>query len=154
MTFVKDESAGYLVNHMARIFAQGLARRIRPLGLTTGTFPALLELWQQDGLTQKELVARLDIEQATMANTLNRMERDGLVTRRKDPKDGRAQQVWLTEHARQLQTPAIAEAAAVNDAALAVLDGEERAQFLALMRRVIAADHSSAPDDQDPGKAV
>ena len=90
MSFVKNDSAGYLINHMARLFAQELTARIKPLGLTTGTFPALLELWDQDGLTQKQLVTRLGIEQATMANTLNRMERDGLVTRRKDPKDGRA----------------------------------------------------------------
>lgn len=79
MQFTKTQSAGYLINHIARVFARGLAARIRPLGLTTGTFPALLALWETDGLTQKQLVERLDIEQATMANTLARMERDGLI---------------------------------------------------------------------------
>ena len=58
MSFVKNDSAGYLINHMARLFAQELTARIKPLGLTTGTFPALLELWDQDGLTQKQLVTR------------------------------------------------------------------------------------------------
>ena len=47
-----------------------------------GQFAVLLELWAGDGLTQKELVERLDVEQATMANTLARMVRDGLVERR------------------------------------------------------------------------
>ena len=138
MSFVKNDSAGYLINHMARLFAQELTARIKPLGLTTGTFPALLELWEQDGLTQKQLVRRLGIEQATMANTLNRMERDGLVTRRKDPKDGRAQLVWLTEHARGLQAAAIAAADGVNGDLLAGLAADERAQLLVLMRKVIA----------------
>lgn len=138
MEFVKEDSAGYLVNHMARIFAQGLSSRIKPLGLSTGTFPALLELWDQDGLTQKDLVQRLDIEQATMANTLNRMARDGLVIRKKDPNDGRAQRIWLTDHARGLQEPAVAAAMAVNDAALAGLDPQERQLLMSLMRRVIA----------------
>ncbi|WBU52373.1 MarR family winged helix-turn-helix transcriptional regulator [Paracoccus sp. SCSIO 75233] len=138
MEFVKEESAGYLVNHMARIFAQGLSSRIKPLGLSTGTFPALLELWDQDGLTQRDLVKRLDIEQATMANTLNRMARDGLVIRKKDPNDGRAQRIWLTDHARGLQEPAVAAAMAVNDAALAGLDPQERQLLMSLMRRVIA----------------
>ena len=69
MTFRKRQSAGYLVNHVARIFERGLSSRIKPLGLSTGTFPALLELWEEDGLSQKQLVARLDIEQATMANS-------------------------------------------------------------------------------------
>ena len=138
MRFIKKDSAGFLINHLARLIAQELTARIKPLGLTTGTFPALLELWDEDGLTQKQLVDRLGIEQATMANTLNRMERDGLITRRKDPKDGRAQLVWLTEHARSLQAPAIAAAEGVNADLLAGLTGDEQAQLLALMRKVIA----------------
>lgn len=140
MTFSKEDSAGYLINHLARMFAQGLAAAIRPLGLSTGTFPALLELWESDGVTQKHLVSKLGIEQATMANTLNRMERDGLITRRKDPEDGRSQLVWLTDQARALHAPAVAAAEAVNEDLLAPLTTDERRQLLALMRKVIQAE--------------
>ncbi|WP_158964935.1 MarR family winged helix-turn-helix transcriptional regulator [Chachezhania sediminis] len=138
MDFSKDISAGYLVNQLARIFERGLSGRIRPLGLTTGAFPALLELWAEDGLTQKQLVDRLDIEQATMANTLNRMERDGLVRREKDAKDRRVQRVRLTEKARALQDAAVAQAIAENAERLAPLTEEEQAQFIHLLRRLIA----------------
>ncbi len=62
-------SAGYLVNNMARLLAEMLRKRIAPLGVVPGQFPALLALWEKDGLTQKELLAKLDIEQATLANT-------------------------------------------------------------------------------------
>lgn len=137
MEFTKHRSAGYLVNHVARIFARGLATRIRPLGLTTGTFPALLELWESDGLTQKQLVERLHIEQATMANTLARMERDGLVVRKKDDSDGRVQRVWLTDRARRLRGPAVAVATEVNAESLAGLSDAERHQFVALLQKVI-----------------
>ncbi len=54
-----------------------------------------------------------------MANTLSRMERDGLVIRRKYPNDGRVQRVWLTDRARDLRGPAIAAAQAENAARLA-----------------------------------
>lgn len=137
MTFSKDQSAGYLANHMARIFAQGLTARIKPLGLTTGTFPALLELWDTDGLTQKQLTERLDIEQATMANTLARMERDGLIVRKKDANDGRAQRIWLTDRARNLRDPAIAAAQEENAMRLAGLTEDEKRQFIALIQKVI-----------------
>jgi DNA-binding MarR family transcriptional regulator len=139
MAFTKNQSAGYLINQLARIFARGLSARIKPLGLTTGTFPALLELWENDGLTQKHLVDRLDIEQATMANTLARMERDGLISRRKDDSDGRVQRIWLTDRAKALREPAIGAATAENAAALATLTGPEQSTFLALMQRIIAA---------------
>mgnify|MGYP003119599378 CR=1 FL=1 len=137
MSFSKDQSAGYLANHMARIFAQGLTARIKPLGLTTGTFPALLELWETDGLTQKQLIERLDIEQATMANTLARMERDGLVVRKKDANDGRVQRVWLTDRARALRDPAIAAAQDENAMRLAALTEDEKGQFITLIQKVI-----------------
>ncbi len=139
MTFDKTASAGYLANHMARLFAHGLAERIRPLGLAPAQFMTLLELWREDRLTQKELVARLDVEQATIANTLARMERDGLIRRRPHPEDGRAQSILLTEKARALEGPATAAAEAQNAVALADLTTGERDDFLALMTRVIAA---------------
>ncbi len=139
MTFDKSASAGYLANHMARLFARGLRARIEPLGLTVGQFPVMLELWEGDGLTQKELRVRLDIEQATIANTLNRMERDGLIRRTRNEGDARVQRVWLTERARTLRAPAYAAATAQNAAALASLTEAERARFLHDMERVIAS---------------
>ena len=137
MAFDKDRSAGYRVNLMARLFARALQERIVPLGLSTGTFPVLLILWEDEGLTQRELVARLEIEQATMANTLTRMERDGLITRQKDPSDGRVQRIWLTQRARHLREPATQAASEVNKTALANLSEDERETFLDLIARVI-----------------
>ena len=137
MGFDKTASAGYMVNHLARLFAREIHARIGPLGLTPGTFPAMLELWAEDGLTQRDLVARLDIEQATMANTLARMERDGLIRRTPDPKDRRAQRVWLTETGRALQGPATAAAREVNAAALDGLGADERAAFLETLATVV-----------------
>jgi DNA-binding MarR family transcriptional regulator len=139
MPFSKDDSAGYLTNHLARLFARELQARIKPLGLTTGIFPALLVLWEDDGLTQRKLIEQLDIEQPTMANTLARMERDGFIERRQDPDDGRAQRIWLTEAARALAGPATTAAKAVNTQALIGLAPNERATFLDLIRKAIAS---------------
>ncbi|MCX2723479.1 MarR family winged helix-turn-helix transcriptional regulator [Roseibium salinum] len=138
MKFDRETSAGYLVNHMARLFARQLERRIKPHGIALGAFPALLYLWEKDGLTQKELVDRLDIEQPTMAATLSRMERDGLITRRRGEGDARVQYVHLTDRARQLRDIALGEAVAVNELALADLDETERQQFLDLTSKVLA----------------
>ncbi|MDA4845534.1 MarR family winged helix-turn-helix transcriptional regulator [Hoeflea poritis] len=139
MEFEKEKSAGYLANHMARLFAQGLHERIAPLGIVPGQFPALLALWEKDGITQKELIARVDIEQATMANTLTRMERDGLIRRTRHPSDARAQQIWLTAKAKQIRDKAYDAANTVNARALADLSAHERAFFIDCMSRVIAA---------------
>jgi DNA-binding MarR family transcriptional regulator len=148
MTSFKTRSAGYLANHVARLFARELAEAVRPLGLAPAQFMTLLELWRQDGLTQKDLVARLDVEQATMAATLARMERDGLIERRPDQSDARARRIQLTARARSLEEPALAAARSVNARALAGFSEAERDAFLAGLRRVVGALSRTAELDQ------
>ncbi|WID94616.1 MarR family transcriptional regulator [Bosea vestrisii] len=137
MTSFKTSSAGYLANHVARLFARELAEAVRPLGLAPAQFMVLLELWREEGLTQKDLVGRLDVEQATMAATLARMERDGLIERRRDQADARARRVQLTGRARALQEPALAAAKGVNARALAGFSDDEREAFLVGLRRIV-----------------
>lgn len=117
MAFDRSHSATYLAGQLAKCFARSLQNRAAGLGFSPGQFPVLLELWQEDRLTQKQLLDRLEVEQATLANTLARMERDGLIRREPHPHDGRAQIIQLTENARELEKRAI-DAAAEADAAL------------------------------------
>ena len=144
--FDRTRSAGFLVNQMARLFAQRLHDRIRPLGLAPAQFMTLLVLWEEDGLTQRDLVARLDVEQATMANTLGRMARDGLIERRAHATDARARTVHLTQKAQTLRQPAQAAAAEVNDLALGGMDPQERALFLRVIKGAVARMKQTDPD--------
>ncbi|SDW81397.1 transcriptional regulator, MarR family [Ruegeria halocynthiae] len=137
MNFEKENSAGFLVNHMARLFAKELQHQIAPLGIVVGQFPILLELWLKDGVTQKDLLDKIDVEQATLANTLNRMERDGLIRRTKSLTDARAQLIWLTEKATALRNSAYEAAQNVNADALQVLSEPERTKFMGFMRKII-----------------
>ena len=138
MRFDKTKSAGFLANHMARLCANDLHQRIAPLGIAPAQFMALLELWEEkDGLTQRMLVERLDVEQATMANTLNRMQRDGLIEKKPHPSDKRAQLICLTKKAIDLKSEAISAAATQNKLALSELSEVEHQQFLTLMGTVI-----------------
>jgi DNA-binding MarR family transcriptional regulator len=117
MAFDRSHSATYLASQLAKGFARSLQQRSAALGFSPGQFPVLLELWQQDGLTQKQLLDKLEVEQATVANTLARMQRDGLIERVPHPDDKRAKIITLTELGRSLEARAV-EAAAEADAAL------------------------------------
>lgn len=138
MKFDRHQSPGHVVNYLARLFAQALYRRIGPHGVTRGQFPVLLVLWEQEGATQTQLAQRLAVEQPTMANTLKRMERDGLVERVPDPEDRRQARVHLTPRGRALEEVLTASARETNAAALAGMSAEEGAVFLALARRIVA----------------
>lgn len=138
MMYDKTRSAGVLAGEIARLYAAALQRTLMPLGLSRAQFVVLGELWLTDGMTQKELASRLSLEQATMANTLARMERDDLVTRKPHPDDGRSQQIWLTGTAKELQAPATRAAIEADSLVAAGLPAAERELFLSMLGRVAA----------------
>ncbi|NLS01833.1 MarR family transcriptional regulator [Rhizobium sp. P32RR-XVIII] len=131
------DSGAYLASQLAKGFARSLQQRAAGLGFSPGQFPILLELWAEDGLTQKQLLERVDIEQATMANTLARMARDGLIERKPHPSDKRAQLIFLTPNARAMEDEAVKIA---READLALFDGFrtfERELMLEYIRRLL-----------------
>jgi MarR family transcriptional regulator, transcriptional regulator for hemolysin len=135
--FERDRSAGYLTNWAARLFARMIDRRLKPFGLSSGQLPVFFALSATAALTQKALAEAAAIEQPTMAATLARMERDGLIERQPDPRDGRSALVRLTASAIT-KAPAVLDAVHQGNAeALAGLDGDEKEQLLRLLRRVI-----------------
>ena len=138
MAFDRMDSATYLASLLAKSFSRALQERGQKLGFAPGQFPVLLELWSEEGLTQKQLIDRLDIEQATMANTLARMERDGLIVRRRHPTDKRAQQIFLTDRARAMEEEAKEAAMAADQSLLSGFRRFERELMLEYMRMAIA----------------
>ncbi len=137
MAFDRSNSATYLASQLAKGFARSLQQRAATLGFSPGQFPVLVELWQEDGLTQKQILDRLDVEQATLANTLSRMERDGLIGRTPHPSDRRAQIISLTERGRVLEREAINAAAEAENALLGSFRSFERQLMLEYMRMVV-----------------
>jgi len=137
--FVRAASLGYVVNHVARLFARALDKRLARHGVALGQFAPLLILWEQEGITQSEVARRLDIEQPTMANTLRRMERDGLVVTSPDPHHRRQVLIHLSDKGRSLRAALTAEARNVNALAGAALDASELKALLGSLERMGAA---------------
>jgi DNA-binding MarR family transcriptional regulator len=138
-TFVIEESLGYLINRAARAFANRLGAELRPFDVGTGQWAVLMHLWGNDGMTQAQLARRVAIEQPTMVRTIDRMERDGLVTRSPDPNDGRASRITLTERGWNLRDALVPLAAGVNRSATESLTDDEVATLRRLLARLVAA---------------
>jgi DNA-binding MarR family transcriptional regulator len=57
----------------------------------------LLPLFEEDGLRMGELARRSRLAKQTMTTMVRLLERDGLIRRERDPEDGRATRIFLTE---------------------------------------------------------
>lgn len=137
MATARTNSATYLAIQLAKGFSRALQTRAAGLGFSPGQFPILLQLWEEDGLTQAQLLERIEIEQATMANTLQRMARDGLIERRPHPSDRRAQLIFLTAKAKSMRDEALTVAAEAEDAVFAGFRRFERELLKEYMRTAI-----------------
>jgi DNA-binding MarR family transcriptional regulator len=133
----RSESLGYQVNFLARLLATLLQREIEIHGVVPGQFAQLLALYDADGQTPTELCRAVGVEPGTMTKTLQRMERDGLIERRRSPSDGRSVTVHLTERARQLE-PVLKEAAArVNAQVTRSLSDRQVLTFMRTLTEIV-----------------
>jgi DNA-binding MarR family transcriptional regulator len=143
-TFAIEDSLGYLINRTARAFAARLATELRAFDVGIGQWAVLLHLWANDGMTQAELSRRVAIEQPTMVRTIDRMERDGLVTRTPDPTDRRASRITLTERGWRLRDLLVPLAEKVNQASTSHMTDDEVATLKRLLGKLVAAEPRDA----------
>ena|SRR5215831_7579318 len=77
-----------IINRSAKAFVGGLDFQLREkVDVTASQWKVLAVLVNQDGLTQKEIADRLDLDGATLIPIIDKMEKDKLVVRKIDPTD-------------------------------------------------------------------
>ena len=127
-------SSGYLVRDAHRAFQRLLERRIAAYGVSRGQWYFLRVLWTADGLSQRELSARVGMMEPTTAVALRSMERSQLIRRLRAADDRRKVRVFLTPKAKRLRNELLTAARGIT------ADAEKgiAARDLANFRRVIA----------------
>ena len=86
---------------VARRWRQTLDAQLAAAGLTDATWVPLVHLHESgDGITQKALAARINLDGSSLVRLLDILCRQGLVERRIDPADARARRVHLTAAGR------------------------------------------------------
>lgn len=117
-TYVPDSTVGYIVRDVHRAFSRSLQARIATHGVSMGQWFFLRALWEEDGLTQRELSQRVGMMEPTTVTALNSMERRGLVERVRNIHDRRKVNIYLTPKGRGLRDVLLPCAAEVNNHAI------------------------------------
>ena len=136
MSFDQRDTIGFHAAQLARLLANRLRDGLAPLGLQPAQAAALIEIGRAEGLTQKQLVERLDVEQPGVARTLNGLEAEGWITRQS--KVGRSQGLYLTDKARAVVPDAARITAEINRAALSELSRTESAHLIDRLGELIS----------------
>lgn len=125
-----------LIKKSSRLLIKKANELLKPHGLTDAYTYFLMALYQQDGLTQSEMHKQIGIEQPTAVRTLDRMERDGLITRIRSLTDRRAIEIRLTEKGQVYQKIIEQCADELNQLALKGFKDEEKSAIKHLLKKL------------------
>lgn len=109
------------------------------LGGAGGSLPVwivLISLKTRQLGNQRELAKAVGIQGATLTHHLNAMERDGLITRRRDPDNRRVHRVEITEDGEALFHRLRAAAMTFNDRLCHDINDDELAAFTSVLHRM------------------
>ena len=101
-----DNQICFRLYSAARLITQAYTPLLSKLGITYPQYLVLMVLWEQDSQPVNDIAHRLLLETNTVTPLLQRMERLGLIVRKKGERDKRQQIVSLTEKGRSLEEQA------------------------------------------------
>src|SRR5579862_9715198 len=91
------ESINFLLRLICQAQRSQMSEALAEIGVYAGQEMFLWHLWQEEGLTQSQLVERLCVQPPTVSKMLDRLEKAGLVERRPDAENSHLSRVYLTE---------------------------------------------------------
>jgi len=86
----------------SRLLRNYVDHRAKSRGTTRAQWIVLFRLREQEGLSQVDLADVLELQPISLVRLLDRLVEHGLVERRSDPRDRRANRLFLTVAGRQL----------------------------------------------------
>jgi MarR family transcriptional regulator, transcriptional regulator for hemolysin len=87
---------GFALSDVARLLRTYSDQRARELGTTRAQWAVLSRLQRCEGVNQSELAEALDLAPITLARLIDKLTASGLVERRDDALDRRANRLYLT----------------------------------------------------------
>jgi DNA-binding MarR family transcriptional regulator len=131
--------AGFLVRRMWQIHIAMFLQETKGSGMTPLQFSILLVLQRDPDLEQVELAYRIGIDRSNLSEILSRMVGNGLVKCSPSQQDRRAKVARVTAKGQQLIRKLSDQMERSHELLLEDLSVQERAQFMKLMKKVVAA---------------
>ncbi len=151
-----ESTAAFWINRASRQLLRRFDARLRPFGFAMSHLPVLRALAAGRSLSQTDLARAAGVEQPSMAETLGRMLRDGVVQREPNPEDKRGTLISLTRRARARFPKAKAALVEAELEAMAGFTDAEKALLGRLLRRVVEniegteSERPSSPSKEPP----
>lgn len=131
-----ENKLGHLLMQCCKLHRANAHATMEQVGLYRGQGMLLHLLCEEDGIAHSELAERACVQPATITNAVKRMEKAGLVERRRDTADERISRVYLTAKGRATHIAVREVWQEMDEQIFAGLDPTERETLQQLLLRV------------------
>ncbi|GGD69891.1 MarR family winged helix-turn-helix transcriptional regulator [Microbacterium murale] len=134
-----DSSLGYLLKEASSALRLAMEEVLRPLDMTISHYSCLELLAQRPGLSNSELARGTFVTRQSMNVLLQRLEKEGVVSRPASASSGRTLPTELTARGREQLASASAAVKQVEDAMLSGLTKDAQGELRAHLRSCVEA---------------
>ena len=135
----QERSLGKQISHISRNIRWMIQHELESCGVGSGTHFFLHLIEQHPGITQNDLSGKTDIDKATAAKGLAKLEQQGYLQRIPDSEDGRVRRLYLTKAGKAIMPAIRSTLRGVTEVCSADLSREELDELFRLLDRVEAA---------------
>jgi DNA-binding MarR family transcriptional regulator len=140
---------GHYIRRLQQIAVAVFLQETEAHGVTPVQYATMNHVAKAPGIDQRSLARAIGQDTSTIAGVIDRLEARGLVQRQASPADRRVRQLTLTDAGRGLLNAIEPDIANAQVRMLHPLNKSERAEFMRMLRAVVAANNelSRAPGE-------
>lgn len=113
-----------------------LAPKLNEYGLGAGQYHFLMALYNNNGVIQERLSRIVNLDKATTARAVKKLEQQGYITRETNRDDKRSHNIFLTEKALSIRPHLEGILDSWNSVMLAGFDATENTQIMKLIQKI------------------
>ncbi len=125
-----------LISYSYRALQKAFARELADYHIGWGHYAILMALYETEGRSQEGLALSRGFDKTMIAKSVVRLEEEGLIYRKVDPKDRRVKRLYLTEKGRDLRAEIQRIGHRLNCSLLADLGPDEAEQAMEILRKI------------------
>lgn len=135
--FSLNDCMGFITNIASKKLSEEFNRRLESYGVTRVNWIAIYYIGENNGISQRELSNKMDVNESSIARLLDRMEKEEFTIRTKDPKDRRTTRIFLTDKGKSLRKNLIPLAEEFQNDVTRELSADELEVFKKVLEKMI-----------------
>ena len=125
-----------LISYLYRSLQKAFAKELADYHIGWGHFGILAAVYEKEGRSQDGLALSRGFDKTMIAKSVVRLEEEGLIYRKVDPKDKRVKRLYITQKGQDLREEILQIGLQLNDLLFMDFEPDEVEQAMRILRKI------------------